>query len=219
MENNGPCAYRLRWLACIVVFFLTALAPTTMSYPTGIAGAVVEHGCMCHGDGVVSDSVNIEVTGFPEKWEASFEYEISIVVESPVSKNGTALGGFNLHLEAGSLSALDDSVQIMDDEATHTESGSLTRAWTVMWTAPSSYNRDIGYRLYANTVDGDGVADSDDTWSVLIGSMEGPPADDSPGAGERSRWLPFLLGLTISMIIVHILPHGGARTEVSEEDE
>ena len=217
MENKGPCVSR--WLACFFFIIFTVLAPTTMSYPIGITGEAVEHGCLCHGGGIASDSVSIEVTGFPEKWEASVKYEISITTLSSVSEDGSALGGFNLHVDAGSLSVLDDAVHVVDGEATHTESGNMDRTWTVIWTAPSSYARDISYRVYANTVDGDGTADSDDAWSVLTGLMKGPPSDDSPGAGEPSLMPPFLLGLAASLIIVHIIPHGGARTEVSDEDE
>ena len=205
-------------VALTLLFLITIFTPTSLPYPTGISGEVVASGCLCHGSGLVSEDVSIDVSGFPQSWEVSVEYEITITVQSTVTENGSALGGFNLFIDGGSLSVIDGTVQIVDGEATHTESGNMQRQWTVFWTAPSSTIGDIDYRVYSNTVDGDGTADSDDKWSVVAATIDGP-VNDSPGAGEPNLIYPVLLGLVISMIIVNILPHGGGVLESRAEDE
>ncbi|SVA97531.1 uncharacterized protein METZ01_LOCUS150385, partial [marine metagenome] len=207
-----------RLVALTLLFLITIFTPTSLPYPTGISGEVVASGCLCHGSGLVSEDVSIDVSGFPQSWEVSVEYEITITVQSTVTENGSALGGFNLFIDGGSLSVIDGTVQIVDGEATHTESGNMQRQWTVFWTAPSSTIGDIDYRVYSNTVDGDGTADSDDKGAVVAATIDGP-VNDSPGAGEPNLIYPVLLGLVISMIIVNILPHGGGVLESRAEDE
>ena len=216
MVDSGSRVARL--VALTLLFLITIFTPTSLPYPTGISGEVVASGCLCQGSGLVSEDVSIDVSGFPQSWEVSVEYEITITVQSTVTENGSALGGFNLFIDGGSLSVIDGTVQIVDGEATHTESGNMQRQWTVFWTAPSSTIGDIDYRVYSNTVDGDGTADSDDKWSVVAATIDGP-VNDSPGAGEPNLIYPVLLGLVISMIIVNILPHGGGVLESRAEDE
>ena len=166
---------------------------------------------------MVSGDVQIEIGGLPVEWELGEKYEILISVVSQVPESGSAFGGFNLVADGGTLVETDETVQIRNGEATHTEIGNMQREWVVSWIAPDSPSRDVEFRVYANTVNGDGEADTEDQWSTKSVSIEGPEGKPiyltEPG---KARSL--LVGLVIAAIIVNILPDTGGKLDEKAEE-
>jgi hypothetical protein len=209
----------MAWKRVAIAFLIVSSLsiPLANAIPGGINGPMVENGCICHGGGVVSGDVQIEIGGLPVEWELGEKYEILISVVSQVPESGSAFGGFNLVADGGTLVETDETVQIRNGEATHTEIGNMQREWVVSWIAPDSPSRDVEFRVYANTVNGDGEAGTEDQWSTKSVSIEGPEGKPiyltEPG---KARSL--LVGLAIAAIIVNILPDTGGKLDEKAEE-
>jgi hypothetical protein len=161
---------------CILVTILVLLSvqlPDGASRPGGIDN--VPNGCNCHS---VSPSPEVEITleGMPTRFVANTNYTLTITatggaasVEDPAN-----LAGFNLWIERGTLSSLDDAVRIFSaNEAGHTTEGNDQRSWTLNWTAPADDSLNADYRLHVNTVNGDGSASDADMWNRKLGATVG----------------------------------------------
>ncbi len=210
---TSPFGGFLAKVSVISLLILLALAPTTIALPNGISGSSVDSGCLCHGDAVPDDSVEIRLTGLPEVWEPSVSYELTLGVNSAVATEGVALAGFNLRSTAGQLSPIDGSVQLSEGELTHTEEGNAQRSWQFTWTAPSKASTNVRFSAFVNTVDGDGAADSDDRWNSFEVSAQGPK-EVWTGTDSPPVWKSIILGLLLAAIVVNILPHGGGAVEI-----
>ena len=222
MQNLSPVIlfamgnlFRNNWVKIRVlttlVISLFVIAPLTTAFPTGISGNAIDYGCACHGS-VAEESVSIQVSGFPDQWVIGESYELTIQGESSVVNDGENQGGFNLKVEGGILSSHDESVHIIDGEATHTEEGNDQREWSVTWTAPSRGTQKINWRVYVNTVNGDGTSDAGDSWNIMSSSIVGPDKVVTNDWTD-SKTVRIVMGLVASMIIVKILPHSGGMSK------
>jgi|ETNmetMinimDraft_1059919.scaffolds.fasta_scaffold00855_9 hypothetical protein len=189
----------------ISVLLLFLMLPIGQAYQGGISGGVISNGCSCHGDGVASDNVEIAINGLPGNWNYSQSYTFTISATTDVSAtNGLPQGGLNVMSNIGSLSSLDNSTQIQNLQLTHTDEGNEVRNWTVEWHAPSSGHANLELRIIVNTVDGDGVPDSDDHWNVETISVLGPTTEPVHGNDADSLFssqLPMIV-LLISIILI-----------------
>ncbi|HJL64685.1 MAG TPA: choice-of-anchor V domain-containing protein [Candidatus Thalassarchaeaceae archaeon] len=203
-------------LSCILL-----LTPTILALPGGISGAVVDSGCMCHGG--ASEEVLISVDGLPETFVVEEVYTVTVSFEGGPDEAGENYGGFNLKSTHGTLYEIDNSVQIIDNEATHTEEGNNQRSWTIEWKAPSNDGVSANFVLLVNSVDGDGTS-SGDQWNELEFTTMGENVGASggglawTGADNVPVWKTFLIGLAISMVIIYVLPKEGEQENSSGEE-
>ena len=78
-----------------VLSIAMVISPAVVSYPTGISG-VKDSGCNCHG-AVVSPDVAGSISGLPDQYNYSEEYEIVVsFTGGPANAANSNQGGFNL---------------------------------------------------------------------------------------------------------------------------
>jgi cytochrome c oxidase subunit 1 len=148
-----------------VLGFGLSLAPTGESLDTGING-VSQSGCNCHGTSasaaVIPSMTLADGSAIPTTYENGATYNLTISFTggpTGTETNPTALGGFNLRVQssdgaiAGTLAAIDDSTQVMSNEATHTDAGNDQTSWNITWTAPDD-GSDVSFILHVNSVNG-----------------------------------------------------------------
>ena len=189
--------------ALLALSLLLALTPQLGALPSGINGASINNGCNCHNS-VADESVIPSIEGLPETFVAGEAYILDISFTGGPDAVGENLGGFNLKVDRGSLVAIDESVQIMESSATHTEEGNDQRAWQIKWVTPSSDNVVAEFVLLVNSVNGDSTANSEDHWNVLEFKVAGVNA----GSGslidiDEPAWLIIVGALLV--IILHIV--------------
>lgn len=185
---------------------LLAATPQFAALPGGISGVSVGAGCNCHG-AVASDDVAVTFEGLPDEFIADETYLLNISMAGGPEASGENHGGFNLAASRGTFTPLDDAVQISDNAATHTESGNDQREWQVEWTAPSSDKVSVQFTLLVNSVNGDGLATSEDLWNQVELTVQGQNA----GSGSimdiaDPAWL-IIVGALIGTIlaVVYVL--------------
>lgn len=157
-------------LVSITVLLLaaSALAPAS-ARPTGISD--VPNGCVCHSGSPAGDVTVTLLEGFPdtyEDWGDGVTLTVTITGGPNVTNESVNQGGFNLVVDGGTLSPVDNTTQIMDGEATHTQYGNDQRTWQVYWTPPSNEYDDVKFTVHGNSVNGDGIASSDDHWNKVM---------------------------------------------------
>ncbi len=157
-----------------VIGLLIAITPQLTALPSGISGAAVTSGCNCHGP-VASDEVIISIEGIPNEFIASESYNFTISFTGGPEESGENFGGFNLKSDRGTLISLGETVQIIDNAATHTDQGNNQRIWLVQWVAPESDKVSTDFTLLVNSVNGDGSS-SGDMWNKEIFSIKGQNA-------------------------------------------
>ena len=150
----------------IISSLLLIATPQFAALPGGISGVSVGAGCNCHG-AIASEDVIVHLDGLPDEFIAGETYLVNISFEGGPEASGENHGGFNLAASRGTFTVIDESVQIMDAAATHSESGNDQRSWQVEWTAPSSDKVSSQFTLLVNSVNGDGYATSEDKWNRL----------------------------------------------------
>ena len=181
----------------MVIGLALSLAPEADSLPSGIAGQA-EKGCICHG-AIPDSGVTPSITGLPSTFNASTTYTLTVSFTGGPSGIDTTpmnLGGFNLAVSSGTLTAVDEWVKIENGDAVHNgidddvdnngiddsveaggepiASGNDFTSWTVNWTSPESGS--TTFNLAVNSVNGDGVASADDKWNTMSVSVSGPSA-------------------------------------------
>ena len=198
-----PTGKRHRLVAIIGLSLLLALSPQFVALETGIGGASVNDGCNCHSS-QADESVIPAITGLPEAFEADEIYVLDISFDGGPAAEGDNQGGFNLKADRGILSAVDETVRIIDNSATHTEEGNNQRSWQVEWVAPPSDSVVVEFKLLVNSVNGDSFANSEDRWNILKFEVAGVNADSAMiiDIGEPA-WL-IIIG-TILGIVLHIV--------------
>ena len=129
------------------------ITPAAVSYPTGVSG-IKDSGCNCHG-AVASSEVAASISGLPDQYNYSEEYEIVISFSGgPADAANSNQGGFNLWVSDGALAPTDATVQSYgENEASHTEAGNDQTSWTMTWTAPAS-DKNVEFILHVNSVNG-----------------------------------------------------------------
>lgn len=221
VRANRVEAYALGWTMrtryCLIILSLIFLAPLTQGYSDGITGSTVDSGCVCHGDGTYSDDTSITFEGVPVNWTAGETYTIYVNMTGPESE-GINSGGFNLRVSVGELSASDGTVQIVDEQATHTTSGNDLREWVLEWTAPKNTNQDVIFYLLANAVNGDSSANSMDHWNSQTISVAGleQPVEESEDNGFTSNEI-IVIVVAIGVGLTFILITESVRIELLEE--
>lgn len=202
---------------CLIIFSLIFLAPMTQGYSNGITGAIVDSGCVCHGDGTYSDDTTITFEGVPVNWTAEETYTIYVNMTGPDSE-GINSGGFNLRASTGELTAVDGMVQIVDEQATHTPAGNDIREWILEWTAPSNTNQNVIFYLFANAVNGDSSANSMDHWNSQTISVAGQeqPVEESENNDFTTDEVVVIV-VAIGVGLTFILITESVRIEMFEE--
>ena len=120
----------------LLVMLCLLCTPHIIAYPIGI-GQEADNGCLCHG--IAEESVSINITGIPEKWESNTTYTISFSVSNNDANQDR--GGFRLLISDGELNYSSEKVQELDGGLTHTSNGSQQRNWSVIWTSPQNANK------------------------------------------------------------------------------
>ena len=160
-----------------VLSIAMVISPAVVSYPTGISG-VKDSGCNCHG-AVVSPDVAGSISGLPDQYKYSEEYEIVVsFTGGPANAANSNQGGFNLWVSDGELVPSDATVQAYGvNEVSHTEAGNDQTSWTLTWTAPSS-DKNVEFVLHVNSVngnaDGNNGGSSGDMWNRLSAKVSPP---------------------------------------------
>ena len=160
-----------------VLSIAMVISPAVVSYPTGISG-VKDSGCNCHG-AVVSPDVAGSISGLPDQYNYSEEYEIVVSFSGgPANAANSNQGGFNLWVSDGELVPSDATVQAYGvNEVSHTEAGNDQTSWTLTWTAPSS-DKNVEFVLHVNSVngnaDGNNGGSSGDMWNRLSAKVSPP---------------------------------------------
>ena len=150
----------------VVLLFILAFVGQTQALPDGI-GSVGDNGCACHGGS--DDSTNVTLSGLPEIYNASEEYELTLTLESPVEQNDVK-GGFRILISQGVLTG---EVQEIDGGYTHNSSLNKQRSWTINWTAPQQDDKLATFVIHGNAVNGNGQPTGDE-WHSLSLAVAGP---------------------------------------------
>ena len=104
----------------MVIGLALSLAPEADSLPSGIAGQA-EKGCICHG-AIPDSGVTPSITGLPSTFNASTTYTLTVSFTggpSGIDATPMNLGGFNLAVSSGTLTAVDEWVKIENGDAVH----------------------------------------------------------------------------------------------------
>ena len=194
-----------KYISLILLFgMLLALAPQMSALPGGISGATVTSGCMCHG-AAPTDDIAITVEGIPEEFMADEVYTLTISFSGGPEATGDNHGGFNLKSNYGTFTTTDDSTQILEDAASHTESGNNQRSWTIDWTAPNSDKVSADFVLLVNSVDGDGTSAGDE-WNeekfTIMGQNAGSGSVIDIGDPAWLLIVGSVLGIVVAIVVV-----------------
>jgi hypothetical protein len=211
LEHNGGS---MRAIRLSVILAVLILIPSIQGYSSGIGGPAVDSGCSCHGGGSSSDQTSLEISGIEKNWTADTIYNLTITIDGPESF-GSNIGGFNIRASVGTLSSIDDSVQIVDGEATHTVFGNDQRIWNLTWTAPSYTGQKVIFTALGNAVNGDQSANSDDHWNVVVESVEGLETEEINSGFSTKEYIAITIGIGIALVF--ILTTESIRIELEEE--
>ena len=199
-------------MALSLVIGVLLLAPLASSLPTGIGGSSIQTaGCNCHNS-VADSSVAANIEGFPEEYNASETYELTISFDGGPSQPGNInLGGFNLWASEGVFTPTDGLTSLWAgsvNEVVHTEAGNDYTSWVVDWTAPES-GKEVDFILHVNSVNGDGLQTGQlDQWNratFTIQSSFGLVGEVIPEAPEPFVVLATLILISLALIAVTIL--------------
>ena len=150
----------------IALAILLSLIGQSQALPTGI-GDRANDGCLCHGGS--DDTTIVNLSGLPETYNSSEEYNLTLTIESQVELNEVQ-GGFRVIISQGELIA--DGWQIMDDGYTHTAEINDRRQWEVVWVAPEADDELATFVVHGNAVNGNGNANGDE-WNSLSIAIPG----------------------------------------------
>ena len=159
-------------VALILISVAMVVSPAVNSLPTGVGGTGIQtSGCNCHAAAPTA-TIDVTLDGFPDQYNASETYTITVSFEGGPPESGVNSGGFNLWASGGEFAVIDATVQSRATaEVTHTEVGNDYRTWTMEWIAPS-HGRNVDFILHVNSVNGDG-SNSGDSWNRLDLSVAG----------------------------------------------
>tara|TARA_Y100001980_G_C14556440_1_gene347933 strand:+ start:3297 stop:4211 length:915 start_codon:yes stop_codon:yes gene_type:complete len=158
--------------------------------PPGLQGDQLstEIGCTCHGAGLPSNEVLVQISGVPESYSLATDYNFII--------SGDALDSYGAGFiftdsGKGNFSWSDDVKvdYVPDVEGTIGHSLVNTdKSWSVTWTSPDSDLGDLHFSLVVNVVDGQNGANEGDKWNILSFTISSPDeAVSQEGEGLESR--------------------------------
>ena len=150
----------------IVLAILLSLIGQSQALPSGI-GDRANDGCLCHGGS--DDTTIVNLSGLPETYNSSVEYNLTLTIESPVELNEVQ-GGFRVIISQGELIA--EGLQVMDGGYTHTTEINDRRQWEAVWVAPEADDELATFVVHGNAVNGNGNANGDE-WNSLSIAIPG----------------------------------------------
>ena len=157
----------------IALAILLSLIGQSQALPDGI-GDRANNGCLCHGG--ADDTTSVNLSGLPEVYNSSVEYNLTLTIESPVESNDVQ-GGFRIIISQGELIA--EGWQIMDDGYTHTSEINDRRQWEVVWVAPEADDELATFVVHGNAVNGNGNVNGDEWNSMSCLLYTSPSPRDS----------------------------------------
>ena len=150
----------------IALVILLSLIGQSQALPSGI-GDRANDGCLCHGGS--DDTTIVNLSGLPEAYNSSVEYNLTLTIESPVELNEVQ-GGFRVIISQGELIA--EGWQVMDGGYTHTTEINDRRQWEVVWVAPEVDDELATFVVHGNAVNGNENANGDE-WNSLSIAIPG----------------------------------------------
>lgn len=150
----------------IALAILLTLIGQSQALPSGIDDRAND-GCLCHGGS--DDTTIINLSGLPETYNSSMEYELILTIESPVESNDVQ-GGFRVIISQGEMIA--EGWQIMDGGYTHTDEINDRRQWEVVWVAPEADDELATFVVHGNAVNGNGNSNGDE-WNSMSTAVPG----------------------------------------------
>ena len=150
----------------IALAILLSLIGQSQALPSGI-GDRANDGCLCHGGS--DDTTIVNLSGLPEAYNSSVEYNLTLTIESPVELNEVQ-GGFRVIISQGELIA--EGWQVMDGGYTHTTEINDRRQWEVVWVSPEVDDELATFVVHGNAVNGNGNANGDE-WNSLSIAIPG----------------------------------------------
>lgn len=170
--------------------------------PPGHTGGFGEPTChACHSEYPLNTHGDLEVDGFPERYEAGASYDVTLHLRS----DGMERAGFQASVRvledpgagtaAGEAAALDDRVVVQDGGgvpyvqhapgAAWTD-GAETVSWTFRWTAPASAAGAIVLHAAANSANGDESPFGDIVYTAERVSRPARDAERGPSTRRSS---------------------------------
>ena len=189
-----------------LIAMLVLLAPTMQSLETGIGGAGTDAGCTCHGASADA-GVGLTLDGLPDVFIGGETYELTLTMTGGPDAAGENAGGFNLKASVGALSGGDDVQNFAGDEGdlAHTAAGNDQRSWTFNWTAPADDTQDADFKVYANSVNGDGSPSADDKWNGLTLTVSGQNSDGGSimDFDNLAWWI--IIGAILAIVLITVV--------------
>ena len=161
IEGGRPVGPNMRRI--IATLLLVSFLGLGQAYPNGIDHRG-DDGCVCHGG--LDESTTVKLTGLPEEYNSSQQYNITLTIESPVEMNAIQ-GSFRVDISHGSITG--DGWQIIEPEDypngyTHTSDSNGRRIWEAVWTPPAEEDKLATFIVHGNAVNGDNET-SGDEWN------------------------------------------------------
>jgi len=150
----------------IALAILLSLIGQSQALPSGI-GDRANDGCLCHGGS--DDTTIINLSGLPETYNSSMEYNLTLTIESPVELNDVQ-GGFRVIISQGEL--IGEGWQVIDEGYSHTAEINDRRQWEVVWVAPEVDDELATFVVHGNAVNGNGNANGDE-WNSMSVAIPG----------------------------------------------
>ena len=163
----------------LALLFILALAGQSYAFPTG-ADDRGDNGCLCHGGS--DDSTTVTLSGLPEMYNSSQEYNVTLTIESPVEMNEIQ-GGFRILVSHGEM--VGEGWQVIDNGYTHTSEINDRRVWDAVWIAPEETDKLATFVIHGNAVNGNEQA-SEDEWNSQSIAVPGPDYTGDVSAPELS---------------------------------
>ena len=151
----------------LALLFILVLAGQSYAFPTG-ADDRGDNGCLCHGGS--DESTTVTLSGLPEMYNASQEYNVTLTIDSPVEMNDVQ-GGFRILVSHGEL--VGEGWQIIDNGYTHSSDINDRRVWDAVWIAPEESDKLATFVIHGNAVNGNDEA-SGDEWNSQSIAVSGP---------------------------------------------
>ena len=137
----------------------------------GSTAILVEEGCTCHGaGGSPSSEVILAISGVPRTYELGAEYNMTVSLAHP----SYVAGGYKIwDYGDGNFTPGDGSKYVKDSGGaiSHSDVGN---DWLMVWKAPMTDTGDVHFSLAGNIVDGSGVPDAGDHWTLLTFTVSAP---------------------------------------------
>ena len=160
----------------LALLFILVLAGQSYAFPTG-ADDRGDNGCLCHGGS--DESTTVTLSGLPEMYNASQEYNVTLTIDSPVEMNEVQ-GGFRILVSHGEL--VGEGWQIIDNGYTHSSDINDRRVWDAVWIAPEESDKLATFVIHGNAVNGNDEASGDEWNSQSIACLlytSPSPRDDT----------------------------------------